>query len=147
MDRAILAAVLGRSVTLFAFRGKLAAPCLTSTPKPSSQALVPLVKMLAVRRNCDGFHLGGFPCLLAKFDDLCRLVLRSALQGFPENRRFVKLNHFRHSYLHHACESLADGLQQLDYIHATISVLNSHNPSLSKTAPPTGLSRPPVLSL
>jgi hypothetical protein len=118
MSRAILATVLGRSVTLFASCGKLAAPSLTSAPKPSGQALVPMVRMLSTRPDCHRLHyLRRFPCSPAKLDNLCRLVLRSALQGFPENRRFVKLNHFRHSSLHHACQSLMDGLQQADAIH------------------------------
>jgi len=100
MSRAIPATVLGRSVTLVASCGKLAAPGLAGAPKPSRQALVPMVKVLAMRLDCYGLHdLGRFPCLRAKLDDLCALLFLSAFQRFVENRRYIKLNHFPHSHL------------------------------------------------
>lgn len=82
--------------------------------------------------------LGGLPRLPAKLNDLCMLLRRSALQRLPEDCRYVELNHFRHTALPHACKSLADGLQQPDDIHTNNSVLDSHNLSLSKTAPQAG---------
>jgi hypothetical protein len=45
VSEAILATVFRRTVTLFVCCGGLAAPCLTSAPEPSRQALVPMVKM------------------------------------------------------------------------------------------------------
>jgi hypothetical protein len=56
MSQVKLATVLSRTVALFAFLGKFAAPSFTSAPKSSRQALVPTVKMLPTRRNCHGLH-------------------------------------------------------------------------------------------
>jgi hypothetical protein len=107
MSEAILATVLGGAVTLFATCRKLAAPCLTSAPKPSRQALVPTMKMFSMRRDCHRLHhLGGFPRLNAKLDDLSAWLLRSPFQRFSENRGYVKLNNLRHSHLPRACDPL-----------------------------------------
>src|ERR1700730_14872798 len=120
MSLAILATGLGRAVTLFASCGKLAAPCLTRAPKPSCQALVPIVKMFSMRRDC---------------------LLRSAFQRLSEDRRYAKRNHFRHYYLLHACESLRKAANSPTFVQ-NYSVLDSHNRSLSKNAPHQGNSSP-----
>ena len=51
MSRAIPATVLGSTVTFLVSSGKRAAPCLTSAPKSSCQASVPIVAVLRRRRR------------------------------------------------------------------------------------------------
>jgi hypothetical protein len=138
MSRAIPAAVLGRSVTLFASCAKLAAPCLTSAPKPSRQAPVPMVKMLAMRRDCCGLHdLGGFPCPRAKLDHLRTLRLRSTLQRFVEDRRHMKLDHFPHSHLLMFAKLCGLAAKQPGPSHRPLQRTGLRDISLSKTAPQT----------
>jgi hypothetical protein len=105
MSCAILATVLGRTVTLLGSCCKRAAPSLACASKPSRQALVPMMKMLSVRGDCHGFHrLGGLPWLHAKLNNLSTLLLRSAFQRFPESHWYVKLDYFCHNWLLQACE-------------------------------------------
>jgi hypothetical protein len=115
---AILAAVLGRAVTLLASCHERAAPCPTSAPKPSRQALEPTMMMLSKKLGWHGFHqLGGFPWSHAKLDDGSILLLRSAFQRFPEGPWYVKLNHFCHN-----CSSslrVSIGLQETCHILET----------------------------
>jgi hypothetical protein len=128
--------VLGRTVTRFASYGKLAAPYLTSASKPSRQALVPMVKMLPMRHDCHGLrYLAGFPCLRAKLDNLSALLPPRPFQGFPENRRNVKLDHLCHDYPFFSLQTFAHGA--LPFVR-NYSVLESRSRSLSKTAPETG---------
>jgi hypothetical protein len=99
MSEAILAALLGRTITLFHSFGKLAAPRFASAPETSRQALVPIVKMLPTRLDCRGLHsLGGLPCLRAKVDNF-PASRQFTLQRCVEIRRDVKLNHLRHDFL------------------------------------------------
>ena len=51
MSRATPATVLGSTVTFLVSSGKRAAPCLTSAPKSSCQASVPIVAVLRRRRR------------------------------------------------------------------------------------------------
>jgi hypothetical protein len=81
--------------------------------------------------------LGGFRCLGAKLDNFSGLPLRSPFQRFPENRRYVKVNHLCHDYLLVSClrifVSVAAIAFHLQYPHC-ISVAKSHNRSLSNSA-------------
>ena len=72
MSSAILATVLGRAVTLFASCVELATPRLTRAPEPSRQALVPMVKMLSMRRDHQGLH--GLASLVQHCLKCCNLV-------------------------------------------------------------------------
>ena len=142
MSLAILATGLGRTVTLFASCGKLAAPSLTRAPKPSCQALVPMVKMLPMRHDCHGPHyLAGFACLRAELDNLSALPSPREFQGFPEDRRHVKLDHLCHDYPFFSLQTFADGLRQPTIYVRNHSVLESRSRSLSKTAPQTRRTR------
>jgi hypothetical protein len=77
MSWAILSTMRRCLLTLFAFCTKLAAPSLASAPKSSRQALVPLVRMLSMRRDCHGLHgLRGFLRSRAKLDNLCAVLVR-----------------------------------------------------------------------
>jgi hypothetical protein len=121
MSQAILATMLGRTVTLFASCGKLAAPYLTSASKPSRQALVPLVKMLPMRHDCHGLHyLAGFACLRAKLDNLSALPSPREFQGFPEDRRHVKLDHLCHNHPFFSLQTFADGPRQPYHIRTEL---------------------------
>jgi hypothetical protein len=102
--------LLGSNVAIFASFGKLTAPHFARTAKTTRQALVPMMKMLLMRLEYQGRHgLCGFPCLRAKLDDLCTLLVQCAFQRFVKDRGYVKLNHFAHNHLLHACESLWTG--------------------------------------
>ncbi len=134
MSYAISTTLLGSTVASFASLGKLTAPHFTRAAKTARQALVPVVKMLSTRLEYQGLHcLGGFPCLRAKLDDLRALLPRRAFQGFPENRRYVKFNHFRRT----RCNSPTIFIRNY-------SVVESHNRSLSKSAPQTGHTLQPL---
>jgi hypothetical protein len=99
MSQAISATLLGSTVAILASLGKLATPHFASAPKPSRQALVPMVKMFPMRRDCHGLPcLGGLLCLPAKLNNFSALLPPRAFQRFPKNRWHVKLNHLRHDY-------------------------------------------------
>jgi hypothetical protein len=47
-----------------------------------------VAKMLPMRHEYQGLHrLGGFPCLRAKLDDLCTLLVRGPFLRFVGDRR------------------------------------------------------------
>ena len=74
----------------------------------------------------------------AKLDNLSALPSPREFQGFPEDRRHVKLDHLCHNHPFFSLQTFADGLQQPYHIRPELQRTGIAQPESDKTAPETG---------
>jgi len=80
-----------------------------------------MVKMLPTRHDWKGLHyLAGFARVRAKLDNLSALPSPREFQGFPEDRRHVKLDHLCHDYPFFSLQTFADGLRHPCHIRTEL---------------------------